>query len=451
MGRNSTRRRDAEERRAAGGRTPAGASSGSASDSPGADREQSAARAESQILAELRLLGRGRACAGRGDGVAALVQRLAPLPLTLVRGSADTVVARLLTSLTAAGWCPDDLDQLLLREGDRADRVMLAAWLRRDLRDHSVCGPWREQVERLTSSAGAEPVPGDDLADLAAALHLGALLIGQRSLPPAITRGTRGTRPSRPAAATPTPSAAGGATQPDTELTRKLATVRGLLAKAESTTYDEEAEALSAKAQELISRYALERLLEQEAGGAGTHAPGARRVWLEAPYVGAKAQLVHEVAKANTCRAVLSDPPGAMTVVGDEADLDAVELMATSLLVQAGTAMLRHGRAVDASGAVRTRSFRASFLMAFAIRIGERLTATAEQVLHDSGHESDLLPVLRSRSEAVEEAFAQLVPGTVTRTRSISNAAGWRAGQAAADLAAIDVRQRLAEAEAGVG
>ena len=234
-------------------------------------------------------------------------------------------------------------------------------------------------------------------------------------------------------------------------MTRKLATVRGLLAKAESTTFDDEAEALSAKAQELISRYALERLLDVESSGSEIGGPTARRIWLESPYVGAKAQLVHQVAKANACRCVLSDPPGVSTVVGSEADLDAVELLVTSLLVQAGAAMLRYGRTVDARGASRTRSFRRAFLLAFALRIGERLEATTEQVLRESGHQVDLLPVLRSRDEAVEAAFRELVPATRTTTVTVSNSAGWRAGQAAADLASIDVRRRLAEGDERAG
>lgn len=40
-----------------------------------------------------------------------------------------------------------------------------------------------------------------------------------------------------------------------------LARVRSLLAKAESTDFDDEADALSAEAQELMSRYALDRAL----------------------------------------------------------------------------------------------------------------------------------------------------------------------------------------------
>src|SRR5438552_3000516 len=64
------------------------------------------------------------------------------------------------------------------------------------------------------------------------------------------------------------------------------------------------------------------------------------------------------------------------------ADLDAVELLFTSLLVQANAAMIRAGGKKDEYGRSRTRSFRQSFLVPYAIRIGERLaeaTGHAEQ------------------------------------------------------------------------
>ena len=411
-----------------------------------------------EVVAELHRAGADqRAGTARA---AALVRRLAPTHPASVRRVVDEVVGDIVASRVAAGWCPDDLDQLLLRRGVAGDRAVLAAWLRDDVRTTDPQQPWREQVERFADGVTAPSAAPDqdEVALVAASLHLGALLQEQNGLPDTTTRTTTRATPPRTGQPVPSADTARALAADDSALHRKLATVRGLLAKAESTTFDEEAEALSTKAQELISRYALERLLAAGSGGPGGpggsaigDGPRARRIWLDAPYVSAKAQLVQSVARANASRAVLSDPPGACTVVGLEADLDAVELLSTSLLVQANAAMLRHGRAVDSRGASRTRSFRRAFLMAFAVRIGERLTETAEQVLDDSGHRGDLLPVLRSRDAAVEETLRALVPHLRTTRAVVSNAAGWQAGHAAADLASIDVRRRLAQGDERAG
>lgn len=66
------------------------------------------------------------------------------------------------------------------------------------------------------------------------------------------------------------------------------------------------------------------------------------------------------------------------TVVGFLADLDAIELLFTSLLVQASAAMLRAGAKRDAHGRSRTGAFRQSFLIAYATHIGERLSQATE-------------------------------------------------------------------------
>lgn len=133
-----------------------------------------------------------------------------------------------------------------------------------------------------------------------------------------------------------------------------LARVRALLAKAESTTFDEEAEALTAKAQELIARHALDEAALHDAGDVGD--PSVRRIPLDPPYAKAKAFLLNEVADANRCRAVHSDDCGWVTVFGYDGDLHAVELLTTSLFAQATAAMARHGSRRDATGRSRTRS-----------------------------------------------------------------------------------------------
>lgn len=215
-----------------------------------------------------------------------------------------------------------------------------------------------------------------------------------------------------------------------------LGRIRGLLAKAESTDYPEEAEALSAKAQQLMTRYAVDAaVLEAGSGRPLVEDVRARRVHLVQPYAEAKVQLLTVVAAANGVRSVWHDEVGMATVVGLPVDLELTELMFTSLLVQATRAMTETGR----MGSARTRSpsFRRSFLLAYAARIGERLaeardagTAEAEAVAGTA-----LIPVLEARTEAVDDVLEDLFPRLRTVETRVSNAQGWRAGRLAADHA----------------
>ena len=214
-----------------------------------------------------------------------------------------------------------------------------------------------------------------------------------------------------------------------------LARVRGLLAKAESTDFPEEAEALSAEAQELMSRHAFERaLLDADEHVAQT--ASSRRVWLDTPYVGAKAQLVAAVAAANRSKGVVYEKLGFIALIGSDLDLEITELLSTSLLLQATRAMVAAG----AGGDTRSRTYRQSFLLAYATRIGQRLRAAAEE---SDDHTADdrLLPVLADREKAVSELFEELHPSTVKKSYTVGSAAGWEAGTAAADQADLGLNR----------
>ena len=94
---------------------------------------------------------------------------------------------------------------------------------------------------------------------------------------------------------------------------KMLARIRSLLAKAEATEFPEEAEALSGKAQELMAKFSLDSAL-LEADVEIPDDSAGRRLWVDTPYVSAKAQLVGAVASANRCRTVVID---ALAVVTD--------------------------------------------------------------------------------------------------------------------------------------
>ena len=229
---------------------------------------------------------------------------------------------------------------------------------------------------------------------------------------------------------------------------RLLGKIRALLAKAESTEFAEEAEALSARAQELMAKYSIDHaLLAAETGR--TEEPGGRRITVDNPYEAPKASLLQTVAQANRCRVVWSKELGLVTVIGFPADLDAVELLFTSLLVQANSAMLRAGAKRDAYGRSRTRAFRQSFLVSYAIRIGERLSeatgqaeqqAAAEQAAASAGGGgTDLVPFLAARHQAVDDAVDAMFGDTLTTSRAVraTDAEGWHSGRVAADMASL--------------
>ncbi|GAB2630010.1 DUF2786 domain-containing protein [Kribbella swartbergensis] len=227
---------------------------------------------------------------------------------------------------------------------------------------------------------------------------------------------------------------------------KMLARIRGLLAKAEATEFPDEAEALSGKAQELMAKFSLDRaLVEADPAVDIPDDSSARRLWVDTPYVSAKAQLVGAVASANRCRTVVIDELAVVTVVGAELDLQLTEILSTSLLVQANRAMLAAGKQIGRRGESRTRSFRQSFLMAYAQRIGERLqaTAAATQAAVPEADADRLLPVLAKREEQVDALFTRLFPNTTTRRTRITNGAGWEAGLTAADEAQLDARRQV--------
>ncbi|MFF7300211.1 DUF2786 domain-containing protein [Streptomyces sp. NPDC008265] len=214
---------------------------------------------------------------------------------------------------------------------------------------------------------------------------------------------------------------------------RMLARIRALLAKAEATTYPDEAEALSAKAQELMVRHTVDEALLAASGKGPRQVPGACRIGVEPPYEEAKAVLLDAVATANRCRAVWNGAFRFSTVVGFESDLEAVELLHTSLLVQGMAAMTRAEAAQRSGGRKRTKTFRQSFLLAYASRLGRRLAETAE---HTAAEAADNLPALVARDVAVTSRAEEMFPRTTTaRLRGATDHAGWEDGTAAADRA----------------
>lgn len=350
---------------------------------------------------------------------------------THVTEGVELASRRLLAHAFEQGWLPDDIHQAARRRLDTfalAYLTDLMAEHRAGFAADAVDETWQAQLDALGATVwwtGAHPPAWADRALLTAEEALTSV-VRALSLLLRLPRLT----PIRPLPGTPRRGVA-----PARHVDEKtLGRVRGLLAKAESTAFPEEAETLSAKAQELMTKYAIDRVL-LTAAAAEPDPPTARRLWLDTPYTDAKALLVDRVARANRCRAIFAADWGFVTVVGDEPDLDAVELLSTSLLVQATRTMIETAADTEES---RTRAYRKAFLTAYATRIGDRLTAAATTTVAESPSPTTLLPLLATHDHRVERAFATYFPTTRTRGITLRSAEGWAAGTQAADHAHLD-------------
>jgi hypothetical protein len=223
-----------------------------------------------------------------------------------------------------------------------------------------------------------------------------------------------------------------------------LERVRSLLAKAESSSFPAEAEAFTEKAQELMARHAIDDALVTSGGGStGAPTTARREVTLTDPYAKQRFMLLGTVADANRATAVYEPARRVAHLFGDPGDLEAIELLFTSLLVQATTAMLQ-ARSPRRAAASTTAAFRRSFLTAYAVRIGERLeraTAAATRAASE-GTGRAVLPVLARRHAAAQDAATAAFPRARPSRLPVSSAAGASAGLAAADQARIGDPER---------
>ena len=219
---------------------------------------------------------------------------------------------------------------------------------------------------------------------------------------------------------------------------KTLDRVRKLLAKAEHPgTPAHEAEAFSAKASALMARYAIDQALLEAAGDTRSE-PVVRQIDVDPPYALPRAVLLTRVASAHRVRVVIGPdaPSGARqcTLVGFAIDIDVVEVLFTSLLLQASSAMLAASRQHP-----RPKAFRRAFLLGYAETIGARLACVRDETdaEAETAHAGSAL-VLAGRSADVDAEFARRFPHLRSLRMTTSSGGGLAAGRAAgarADLA----------------
>ena len=349
----------------------------------------------------------------------------------------------MVASLWEHGWQPADLLHAARRLDGRSAALMAALISEQAHRTQAferAPKPWLSQLRtaerdaaaaRLTTpsiptgflAAAAQVRAGVGLVDAwATVLRLASHLEQLPSLPRLVESPSEWCK-SRQRRLAPSDSA---------DRARVLTKIRALLAKAEATEYAAEAEALTAKAQDLMTRHAIDEALLH----ANDDEPVdviSLRIHVSAPYPSEKVSLLNQVARTNRCRLIWLEKFAIATLVGTPVDVDQVELLFTSLLVQATRAMVEAGASQPGSFD-RSANFRRSFLASYAVRIGERLTESADTVASSYG--AELVPVMRRQAEAVDREFERLFPSTYeVGLGNRYSERGWQAGRKAADRA----------------
>ena len=207
--------------------------------------------------------------------------------------------------------------------------------------------------------------------------------------------------------------------------------VRKLLAKAEADgCTPAEAEALTAKAAELMARYGIDRAM-LAATRPETDQPGSRIIDIANPWSQVHAHLLAGLAGAMRCQCILLRPQGSgarVHVFGYGSDLERTDILYTSLLLQ-----MAHGltAAVPPPGARSPRAWRRSWLLGFAAAVIARVKAAEERAVVQAEAETRDGPgtalVLADRSVVVRRQVEEAYP--VTRQARISfSGRGYRDG-----------------------
>lgn len=228
--------------------------------------------------------------------------------------------------------------------------------------------------------------------------------------------------------------------------TKIMDRVRALLAQAEHpNTSQAEAEAFTAKATELMAKYGIDQALVA-ARGEVRESVTTVKITLDAPYAREKASLLGAVARNGRCRIVQHSYGRSVThatLFGFPSDLERVQVLYTSLLLQATRDVVR----VEVPYYEQPAAFRRTWLVGFATAVNTRLSAAerraaqeAEQArpaaTGDGGTRSVAL-VLADRSQQVESAIADAYPKLRKATKRQLSGSGLREGYVAGNRADI--------------
>ena len=202
-----------------------------------------------------------------------------------------------------------------------------------------------------------------------------------------------------------------------------LVRVRKLLVKAEADGVTQaEAQALTAKAAELMAKYGIDRAL-LAAARPETDRPADRVIEIGNPWARVQAHLLCGLASALRCQCVIlpqAGPGSRIHMFGFASDIERTDVLYTSLLLQ----MWQGLSAVEPPAWSRgPRAWRRSWLLGFATAVVARVRA-AEQAAATraadapAGNGATAALVLADRTEIIERTLRRAYP--VTRSSRVT-------------------------------
>lgn len=221
---------------------------------------------------------------------------------------------------------------------------------------------------------------------------------------------------------------------------KRLDAIRGLLALAENQAGTPEGEAASERANSMMIKYQVNAALLDATADKPDYIVTDHVITVHAPYAKTKASLINNVANVLGVKIVQlhsydrSVTP--LSVIGFSKDIELLEMLYTSLLVQSQLEMARAERdgMWDAWGRkINAKTWRTSFQYGYVMRVTARLSSIYKAAV-DETPGTGLVLVDRSKEVdlAVKNKFEKLrkTPGGSARS-----AAGYGAGQKAANKA----------------
>lgn len=199
-----------------------------------------------------------------------------------------------------------------------------------------------------------------------------------------------------------------------------LVRIRALLAKAESTYFAGERDTYQARAFELLAKYGIdEALLAAEENRDET--PTTLEIKIDNPYSARKANLLTWIGTELGCQNVVwsrGKVTNRVVLYGFASDLQRVEMLYTSLLLQATSQVLKIRPPWHVDESVQT--YRSSWFHGFAAKVAHRIGEAEKAARRTAQREQEQAPtttstsvelVLVGRADRVQRFYEEMNPG----------------------------------------